>query len=190
MLDRVRHWIRTNDATYQAYRNLRTAWVRWRMGLRGVDRTFYFAGRSRVARDFVAGPHGFMNDGCWVSPGVEVGAYVMFGPRVAIVGADHRIDCAGTPAIFAGAPPRPRTRIESDVWLGYGAVIRAGVTIGRGAVIAAGSVLTRDVPAYEVWAGVPARKLRDRFASEEERAAHEAMLALPARGGRYVPPDP
>jgi acetyltransferase-like isoleucine patch superfamily enzyme len=190
MLDRLRLWVRTHEAAYQAYRELRMAWVRWRMGLRGVDRTFYIAGRSHVARDFVAGPHGFMNAGCWISPGVEVGAYVMFGPRVAIVGADHRIDVAGTPAIFAGAPDRPRTRVESDVWIGYGAVIRAGVKIGRGAVVAAGSVLTRDVPAYEIWAGVPARKLRDRFATAEERRAHDEMLAGPPRAGRYVPPDP
>lgn len=166
------------------------AWVRYRKGLRGVDPTFFFAGESHVSRDFIAGPHGFMNAGCWISPRVEVGAYVMFGPRVAIVGADHRIDIAGTPAIFSGAPERPRTRIEPDVWIGYGAVIRAGVTIGRGAVIAAGSVLTCDVSPYEIWAGVPARKLRDRFTSAEDRRTHDAMLSGPPRIGRYVPPDP
>jgi acetyltransferase-like isoleucine patch superfamily enzyme len=190
MLNRLRHWVRNNDFAYQAYRDLRMTWVRWRKGLRGVHPTFFLAGESYVSRDFVAGPHGFMNEGCWIAPGVEVGAYVMLGPRVAIVGADHRIDIAGIPAIFAGAPDRPRTLIESDVWIGYGAVIRAGVTIGRGAVIAAGSVLTRDVPPYEIWAGVPASKLRDRFSSAEERRAHDAMLAGPPRIGRYVPPNP
>ncbi len=166
------------------------AFVRWRMGLRHVDRTFYICAGCQVARDFVAGPCGFMNEGCWISPGVEVGAYVMFGPRVAVVGGDHRIDIPGEPMIFAGAPDRPRTVIESDVWLGYGAVVRAGVRIGRGAIIAAGSVVTHDIPPYEIWTGVPARKLRDRFETPEERQIHDKMLAAPPRIGRYVPPDP
>ena len=52
--------------------------------------------------------------------------------------------------------------IGEDVWVGGGVVICPGVTIGDRSVIGAGSVVTKDVPAFEVWGGIPAVKLRDR----------------------------
>ncbi|MEP4309738.1 MAG: antibiotic acetyltransferase, partial [Lentilitoribacter sp.] len=48
------------------------------------------------------------------------------------------------------------TTIGNDVWIGHGALIKAGVTIGDGAIIAAHSVVARDVPAYATVAGNPA----------------------------------
>ena len=53
--------------------------------------------------------------------------------------------------------------IGNDVWIGYEAVIFAGVTIGDGAIIGARSVVTKDVPPYTIVAGVPAKKVRKRF---------------------------
>ena len=53
--------------------------------------------------------------------------------------------------------------IGSDVWIGYEAVIMAGVTIGDGAVIAARAVVTKDVEPYTIVGGVPARPIRRRF---------------------------
>ena len=50
--------------------------------------------------------------------------------------------------------------IEDDVWIGRNATILSGVRIGKGAVIAAGAVVNRDVPAYSVAAGVPARIIK------------------------------
>ena len=49
------------------------------------------------------------------------------------------------------------------MWIGHGAVIMPGVTIGNGAVIGANAVVTRDVAAYTIVAGVPAKVLRPRF---------------------------
>ena len=59
--------------------------------------------------------------------------------------------------------------IGNDVWIGYEAVIMAGVHIGDGAVIAARAVVTKDVPPYTIVGGPPARKIRMRF--EEETIA-------------------
>ena len=59
--------------------------------------------------------------------------------------------------------------IDNDVWIGYEAVIMAGVHIGDGAVIAARAVVTKDVPPYTIVGGTPARKIRMRF--EEETIA-------------------
>ncbi len=52
------------------------------------------------------------------------------------------------------------------MWVGVNAVIKSGVTIGDGAVIGAGSIVTKDIPAYEIWAGNPAHKIRDRFSED------------------------
>ena len=53
--------------------------------------------------------------------------------------------------------------IGNDVWIGYEAVILAGVTIGDGAVIGARAVVTKDVAPYTVVGGVPARSVKKRF---------------------------
>jgi acetyltransferase-like isoleucine patch superfamily enzyme len=66
------------------------------------------------------------------------------------------------------------TLIGDDVWIGCNVVVRAGVSVQRGAVIGAGSVVTRDVGPYEIWAGVPARKIKQRF----DDATIAALLAL------------
>ena len=55
------------------------------------------------------------------------------------------------------------TTIGNDVWIGYRAFIKAGVTIGDGAVIGAGAVVTKDVEPYAIVGGVPAKLIRYRF---------------------------
>jgi len=51
------------------------------------------------------------------------------------------------------------TKIETGVSIGSGTCILCGVTIGVGAIVGAGSVVTKDIPPYEIWAGNPARFL-------------------------------
>ena len=53
--------------------------------------------------------------------------------------------------------------IGNDVWIGYEAVILAGVTIGDGAVVGARAVVTKDIPPYAIVGGVPAKLIRNRF---------------------------
>ena len=67
---------------------------------------------------------------------------------------------------------RPIT-LEEDVWIGANAVVCGGVTIGKGSVIGAGSVVTRDIPAGVVAAGVPCRVIRP--VTEADRIPPEQM---------------
>lgn len=64
--------------------------------------------------------------------------------------------------------------IGNDVWIGYEAVVMAGVTIGDGAVIGARAVVTKDVLPYTIVGGIPARPIRKRFSEE----TISALLAL------------
>lgn len=56
--------------------------------------------------------------------------------------------------------------IGNDVWIGYEAIILAGVTIGDGAIIGARAVVTKDVPPYTIVGGVPAKPIRKRFTDD------------------------
>lgn len=103
-----------------------------------------------------------IGNGTFINSGVSIGAclsitigdHCQIGPRVLIM--DNDFHTAGDPL------RRPRSEpvvLEDSVWVGAGAMILKGVHIGRAASIGAGSVVTRDVPAGAVVAGVPARPL-------------------------------
>ena len=60
-------------------------------------------------------------------------------------------------------PETKNTYIGNDVWIGNNAIIIQGITIGDGAVVAAGTVVTKDVPAYAIVAGVQVKVIKNRF---------------------------
>jgi len=92
---------------------------------------------------------------------IEIGADVMLAPRVYVLDVDHAFADRSRPIARQGYEIAP-VRIGDGVWIGTGAVITKGVTIGEGAIIGANSVVTRDVPAYAIAGGIPARVLRER----------------------------
>lgn len=164
------------------------AYRRWRCGLTHVDRTFYMAQGCFVSPDLVAREYSFLNIGCVIGPKVTLGRYAMLAPYVAVVGQDHLFTKPGIPIIFAGRPAYSETVIEDDVWVGYGAIVMAGVRIGKGAIVGAGAVVTKDVGPYEIHAGVPARKIGDRFGTIQDRIAHDTMLSGPLYKGELCRP--
>ncbi|MEC7838605.1 MAG: CatB-related O-acetyltransferase [Chlamydiota bacterium] len=92
-----------------------------------------------------------------------------------IMTGDHKLDAISTypfPAFrkgwdnaynMADLPPRGDTVVGNDVWFGYNSLIRGGVKIGDGAIIATSSVVVKDVPAYSIVAGNPAKVVKMRF---------------------------
>jgi maltose O-acetyltransferase len=87
---------------------------------------------------------------------VRTGSFTLFGPGVQILTPLHPLDAELRRRQELGKP----IDIGSDVWVGGGALILAGVRIGSRAVIGAGSVVTRDIPEAVFAAGNPCRVIR------------------------------
>ncbi|THC40186.1 sugar O-acetyltransferase [Streptomyces sp. A1499] len=104
------------------------------------------------------GENVFVNQGCTFMDrgGIRIGNGVMIAPKVSLITGGHPLPLAERREYLSFAP----IIIEDDVWIGTAAVITQGVTIGAGSVVAAGAVVTRDVPAGTVVAGVPARVIK------------------------------
>jgi acetyltransferase-like isoleucine patch superfamily enzyme len=139
------------------------------------DTISFFKKRSIAVGDYV-----FIGARACLYANIRIGHFVMLASDVAIVGGDHRFDVVGVPMRFTGRDRLEErlTIIEDDVWVGHGVIIMAGVKIGRGAVIAAGSVVTKDVPAYAIMAGVPAKMLRYRFDEQQQKQHNESLNRL------------
>jgi len=94
--------------------------------------------------------------------GVTIGDDVMIAPHCVLAAGNHDHRQLDQPMRTAPSISRGPIVIEDDVWVGAHCTITDGVTIGRGAVVGANSVVTRDVPAYAIVAGVPAHVIGDR----------------------------
>ncbi len=93
--------------------------------------------------------------------GIEIGDRVLIGYSTKILTSNHVIpDNKGS--IFFSGHKSSKVIIKNDVWIGCNVIILPGVNIGEGSVIAAGSVVTKDVDSYSIYAGVPAKKVKDR----------------------------
>lgn len=111
---------------------------------------------------------------------------VIFANHVSLIGRyDHNYQKIGIPIrlasqirdkdyIWKGLDQK--IVIEDDVWVGLGSIILSGVKVGTGSIIAAGSVVTKDVEPYSIYGGNPAKKIRDRFDSEEQLRNHISSI--------------
>lgn len=177
-------------AIYRMLRMVRNRLCRIFYRAKRAHVTAFLAPGSKIARDLVTEEYVFIGSGARIAPMTSIGRYTMLAPGVAIVGGDHVWANPLEPIQFSGRPAQEPTVIGRDVWIGNRVTIMRGVTIGDGAVIGASSTVTKDVPAAEVWAGVPARKLRDRFDTFDDRALWRTMLNGPLRVASFADPVP
>lgn len=102
----------------------------------------------------------FANFDCIILDCAEViiGDNVLFGPRVGLYCANHAIDAKERQ--MGGCYAKP-IKIGNNVWIGAGVNITPGVTIGDNTIIGTGSVVTKDIPANVIAAGVPCKVIRE-----------------------------
>jgi len=132
-------------------------------------------GRSKISGDLYAYEYSYIGPNCQIGPKVKVGRFTMLANNVSIIGADHSFSDPSNPIIFSGRPELKETIIGDDVWIGAFSIIISGIRIGDGAIIAAGSIVTKDIPPYAIYAGVPAKFKRMRF-NDNEIEIHQRML--------------
>lgn len=106
---------------------------------------------------------------------LRIGSFVSIAQQVTfLLDVEHYIDHLSTfpwkVKMLGESTPETFSKgdivIDDDVWIGYGATIMSGVHVAQGAVIAAGAVVTKDVPAYAVVGGVPAKVIKFRFGNK------------------------
>ena len=101
---------------------------------------------------------------------LNIGNHVDIASEVLIYTDEHNINSSDFGNSFA-----PVT-IKDYVFIGPRAIILPGVTIGRGAVVAAGAVVTKDIPDFEIWGGIPAKKISERQLKNPQYHLGRAML--------------
>lgn len=136
----------------------------------------------------IIGDNFFIGHDSFIATDCEIGKNVMFGNKVAVIGKyDHNFEQVGV-SIRKAMQIRDEdydwhgkylsTKIGSDVWIGYGSTILQGVTIGDGAIIGACSLVVHDIEPYSIYVGNPARKIRNRFITDEQLDRHLKTLDL------------
>lgn len=99
--------------------------------------------------------------------GVHIGSRCLMGPDVMLFTSDHVWDSDKQTYFETGIKHAPIT-ICDDVWLGARSIILKGVTVNKGATVAAGSIVTKDVPAYSVVGGNPAKFIKCKNITKEQ----------------------
>lgn len=92
---------------------------------------------------------------------LQIGNNVMIAPRCAFIASDHMIANLNIPMNCQGVMDG-KIIISDNCWIGYGSIILNNVTIGEGAVVGAGAIVTKDVPAYTIVGGSPAKIIKNR----------------------------
>ena len=135
--------------------------------------------KVKIERNFKAGDCFHLGRNSYIGPSVRIGHFGLISHYVHIIGNDHNYDHVGVPIILSGRPnnyQELKTIIEDDVWIGHGVTIMRGIKIGEGSIIASNSVVTKDIPEYSIYAGSPAKFIKNRFNNETDIKEHKSFL--------------
>jgi acetyltransferase-like isoleucine patch superfamily enzyme len=122
------------------------------------DTSFKFDGPWRSGPSIILGDRVFLGRGCEfnIQEGITIADEAAIASGCKFIDHDHGI--AGT-RLDETPGRKGRITIGRNVWLGANVIVLRGVSIGDSAVVGAGGVVTKNIPAGEVWAGIPARRI-------------------------------
>ena len=92
---------------------------------------------------------------------IRIGDNCLIGQSVSLIASNHQVRSGSIYWQLRYDEKKTGVQIGNNCWIGAGTIILPGCTVGDNAVVAAGSVVTKSVPANEVWGNIPARKIRD-----------------------------
>lgn len=138
----------------------RTASNRVRSRTTGADihPTAWVMRSAWIEKGAVIGPYSFVNRRVEIDAGTTVGQHVAIAPGVRIVTASHEL---GPARQRAGRGTTTPVTIGDGCWLGVGSTILPGVDVAPGCVVAAGAVVAKSTEPNGLYAGIPARRIRD-----------------------------
>ena len=156
--------------------------------------------KYKIGHNFHAGRNVFL----WAKKSIEIGnnCYigrnsqiecnatinnnVLIANNVAFVGRyDHHYQQVGVPIRSASQirdndynwlELNQEVYVGDDVWIGYGAIVLSGIKIAPGCIISAGAVVTKSTKPYGIYAGVPAKRVKERFDTKEKLEMHIKKL--------------
>jgi chloramphenicol O-acetyltransferase type B len=152
-----------------------------------IGKRFHAGIRVRMLsrNPIVIGDDFYIGRDSFIECDATIGNDVIMANRVALIGRhDHHYQQVGIPIRKAShildknynwKGIGQQVIIGDDVWIGYGSIILTGVKIGNGSIIAAGSIVTKDVEPYSIYAGAPAKRMRDRFDSIDDKEKHISL---------------
>ena len=131
-----------------------------------IGANFFKPSNISIGHDTIIGDHCFL-DG---RAPLKIGNHVGIASQVLIYNDEHDINSPDYGNSFGPV------EIGDYVFIGPRAIILPNIKIGQGAVIAAGAVVTKDIPDFEIWGGIPAKKISDRKINNPNYKIGRAML--------------
>lgn len=110
----------------------------------------------------IIGKNVYINDGCifFGEGGINIGDDTMFGPGVVISGSNHGL--SKNKKIRLQKVKFTEITVGKDCWVGANCTLVPGAIMNDGSVLGGGSLLNKEIPEYEIWAGNPAKKIGER----------------------------
>ena len=131
-----------------------------------IGANFFNPSNITIGHDTIIGDHCFL-DG---RAPLKIGSHVGIASQVLIYNDEHDIHSLDYGNSFGPV------EIGDYVFIGPRAIILPNIKIGKGAIVAAGAVVTKDIPDFEIWGGVPAKKINDRSNQKPNYKVGRAML--------------